>query len=122
MNSSVPLVSPPLITAAATRMPAITPSIAQNSVVLGAALVSVLRRRTEMPVAPLGALVVADSIYFLLLGFISTKCPRVKRAPARRPECAPHASGYMDLPRYSWPKPRLGQATEPAALGSDGRR
>src|SRR3954452_14172021 len=45
MNSSVPLVSPPLITAALTRIATTTPTIAQNSVVLKACLVSVVRRR-----------------------------------------------------------------------------
>jgi hypothetical protein len=45
MNSSVPL-SPPLIAAADTRIATITPTIAQNSVVLKACLVSVEKRRT----------------------------------------------------------------------------
>jgi hypothetical protein len=45
MNSSVPPVSPPLIAAALTRIATITPTIAQNSVVLNACLVSVVRRR-----------------------------------------------------------------------------
>src|SRR3954453_591145 len=44
MNSSVPL-SPPLITAALTRIATIRPTIAQNSLVLNACLVSVARRR-----------------------------------------------------------------------------
>src|SRR4051794_10685336 len=48
MNSSVPL-SPPLMAAALTRMPTITTTIAQNSVVLNAFLVSVVRRRSAPP-------------------------------------------------------------------------
>src|SRR3954452_6499145 len=70
MNSSVPgAVSPPLIEAAATRMPTITATIAQNSVVLNACFVSVERRRTRSRpavrsvLAPtLPARLVADSI------------------------------------------------------------
>src|SRR4051794_39787259 len=48
MNSSVPPVSPPLIAAAAARIATITPTIAQNSVVLKACFVSVARRRTAV--------------------------------------------------------------------------
>src|SRR5215213_7448586 len=46
MNWSVPS-SPPLTTAALTRIATISPSIAQNSVVLKAAFVSVARRRAR---------------------------------------------------------------------------
>src|SRR5215211_6043297 len=45
MNSSVPPLSPSLMAAALTRIPIITPTIAQNSVVLKAFFVSVARRR-----------------------------------------------------------------------------
>src|SRR6188472_3205783 len=70
MNSSVPEVSPPLIEAAATRMPTITTTMAQNSVVLNACLVSVenlriaLLRLAERSVSALTppARVVADSM------------------------------------------------------------
>src|SRR3954471_22804978 len=44
MNSSVPPLSPPLISAALMRMPTTTATIAMNSVVLNALLVSVVRR------------------------------------------------------------------------------
>src|SRR5215208_7016718 len=48
MNSSVPL-SPPLITAALTRIETTRTTIAQNSVVLNACLVSVTSRRAALP-------------------------------------------------------------------------
>src|SRR5512132_1037658 len=51
MNSSVPPLSPPLMAAALTRIATMTPTIAQNSVVLKAALVSV-RRRAARPSPP----------------------------------------------------------------------
>src|SRR3954452_8483325 len=69
MNSSVPgAVSPPLIIAAAARMPTITSAIAQNSVVLNACFVSVERRRTppclaeRSPAPSFPARTVADSM------------------------------------------------------------
>src|SRR5215204_5166831 len=52
MNSS-PSLSPPVITAALTRIAAMTPTMAQNSVVLNDALVSVAKRLTRaIPTAP----------------------------------------------------------------------
>src|SRR2546423_5353104 len=74
MNLSVPL-SPPLMTAALIRMAATSPTIAQNSVVLNACLVSVVRRRAvrAMPVrwvarSPPVAPVVAMSQNSLVVG------------------------------------------------------
>src|SRR4051794_10492904 len=72
MNSSVPLVSPPLMTAALIRIAATTPTKPQNSVVLNACLVSVLRRRmTPVPLPSIASgrvrLLVAASIGLLLL-------------------------------------------------------
>jgi hypothetical protein len=49
MNSSVPgAVSPPFIVAALIRIATITPTIAQNSVVFRALLVSVVRRDRDL--------------------------------------------------------------------------
>src|SRR3954452_23017793 len=69
MNSSVPPVSPPLIAAALTRMATITPTIAQNSVVLNACFVSVARRRTLPTLTPVlaGVAAVAASTGSLLV-------------------------------------------------------
>src|SRR5215213_1790305 len=86
MNSSVPL-SPPLISAALTRIATTSPSMAQNSVVLMAAFVSWLRsaRRPRipfvrgvstrvLPVAP----VVAKVCSFELIVFRSHRGERVR--------------------------------------------
>ena len=62
MNWSVPS-SPPLITAAATRIETISPSIAQNSVVLKAAFVSVTPVPTVLDLTPvLGGLTVGAAV------------------------------------------------------------
>src|SRR3954451_9672194 len=88
MNWSVPL-SPPLITAAATRIATISPSIAQNSVVLKAAFVSVTRRRALLStLSPLsrteGARVASDAAIAKLL---------VDRSPETRSVAEPTAAG-----------------------------
>src|SRR3954451_17137056 len=90
MNSSVPPVSPPLIAAAATRIPTTTPTIAQNSVVLNAALVSVLSRRAT-PLRPRSAAPVrtlADSIDSSLVDLTRDPPPKCIR------NGCPRASGY----------------------------
>src|SRR5215208_320518 len=90
MNSSVPL-SPPLITAADTRIPTTTATIAQNSVVLKACLVSVAKRRTAplarsaMGVPPcLGV-----SGYRLCAALASPPNPATKRYAVRGREIPP---------------------------------
>src|SRR5215203_943645 len=61
MNSSVPSVSPPLITAALTRIATMTPTIPQNSVVLNACFVSVVRRRS-LPLRRVGSVRTAPDL------------------------------------------------------------
>src|SRR3954451_15931764 len=88
MNSSVPgAVSPPLIEAAATRMPTITTTIAQNSVVLNACFVSVEIRRVtpylaERSTPAPGARLVADSM--LIPSSWIWVCSKLGQAPFGR--------------------------------------
>src|SRR5215213_5744112 len=92
MNSSVPgAVSPPLIMAAAARMPTITTTIAQNSVVLNACFVSVDRRRTALRPADRSTLapaprfrVVAASMVFLLFELPISQDRRVPGRDSQR--------------------------------------
>src|SRR3954447_19851020 len=102
MNSSVPgAVSPPLIVAAAARMPTITATIAQNSVVLNACFVSVERRRTtdrpagRSTLAP-AARVVADSMVNPPIGLACSKLGQARLDETgdlgsnNRPQRVPH--------------------------------
>src|SRR5437868_6808746 len=118
MNSSVPgLVSPPLIDAAATRMPTTTATIAQNSVVLNACFVSVERRRIALvradrstPAPALPARVVADSMVIPPRWMRVTK---LGQAPRGRDGTTLGADSDSDLyPRYCDPGDPFGATSD----------
>src|SRR5215207_5955085 len=108
MNSSVPL-SPPSMRAALTRIAAIRATIAQNSVVLNACLVSVVRRRAEREMPPERALrsplvtpvLAMCSNSFLLRASRRTTqpCPGEQESPSES-----HLSGTIDHESFGIPQ------------------